>query len=327
MNTSSDTKYEKPRIIQALLDGFNTIANRPFLILLPVLLDLFLWFGPSWRVDDYFQPLIQGLFESPFFSSPEYSELFDSLKEIWEEITTNLDLAFSLHTLPIGVPSLMVSKPPFINPFGNAPVINLRTELQIIMVWLLFVLTGYLLGSLYFRNISVNVITAGEDNTLNQFLKTFSQIILMPIILVFILIILTIPALFLFTLINFISPTISQFLMIAGGFAFLWILMPLIFTPHSVFLFKQNLIPAMMTSIRIVRTSMGKTAWYLLLCVLLIEGLNFLWMSPDVDNWLLLVGILGHAFIVTGVIASSFYFFIDATKYAQSIMEKQVKTT
>lgn len=307
------------------MDGFNTIANRPLLMVLPILLDLFLWFGPSIRVDDYLQPLIQDIFETPVITSPEYLELISSFQELWQEFTTNLDLTFSLHTLPIGVPSLMVSKPPFGNPLGTAPIINLRTDFQILGFWLLFILVGYLLGSLYFRNISANVIRTGEDNTLTQFFKTFSQIILMPIILVILTVILSIPALFLFTLIALISPAISQFLMFVGGIALLWILMPLIFTPHSVFLFKQNLIPAMMTSIRVVRTSMGKTAWYILISFLLIEGLNYLWLSPNADNWLLLVGILGHAFIVTGVIASSFYYFVDATKYAQSIMKNEFK--
>lgn len=296
-------------------------------MLLPILLDLFLWFGPAWRVDDYFKNLFKGFFQTPVFTSPEYTDIINSLQEMWQEIATNLDLAFSLHTLPIGVPSLMVSKPPFINPLGNSPIISLNTDGQILLVWLLFVLIGYLLGSLYFRNISATILTTGEENTLAEFLKTFLQIIMMPIILILILFILSIPALFVFTLIAFISPAISEFFVFVGGIALLWILMPLIFTPHSVFLFKQNLIPAMLTSIRVVRISMGTTAWYILLSFVLIEGFDYLWLSPNADNWLLIVGILGHAFIVTGVIASSFYYFVDATKYAQSIMEKQLKTT
>ena len=58
MNTSSDINIEKPKIIQALLAGFNTIANKPYLIILPILLDLFLWFGPGWRVEHVFKQLL-----------------------------------------------------------------------------------------------------------------------------------------------------------------------------------------------------------------------------------------------------------------------------
>jgi len=101
--------------------------------------------------------------------------------------------------------------------------------------------------------------------------------------------------------------------------------MPLIFTPHSVFLFKQNLIAAMMTSINVVRMSMGRTAMFILFSYVLIEGMNFLWRIPAVDNWFLAVGIFGHAFMVTAVIAGSFYYYIDATKFTQSVMNQKIK--
>jgi hypothetical protein len=54
------------------------------------------------------------------------------------------------------------------------------------------------------------------------------------------------------------------------------------------------------------------------------QGMDYLWRSPSVDDWFLFVGILGHAFIVSAVIASSFHYFIDATKFTQSIMNKQI---
>jgi len=48
--------------------------------------------------------------------------------------------------------------------------------------------------------------------------------------------------------------------------------------------------------------------------------MNYLWSVPPEDSWLLLVGILGHAFISTALLASSYYYFLDATRFAQSIM-------
>ena len=76
----------------------------------------------------------------------------------------------------------------------------------------------------------------------------------------------------------------------------------------------------MITSIKVVRISMGKTIWFIFFSYLMVEGMNYLWRSPNVDNWFLFVGILGHAFIVTAVIAASFHYFIDATKFSQSVI-------
>jgi hypothetical protein len=325
MNESSDIKFEQPSIIQSLLSGFNTIANKPYLMVLPILLDLFLWFGPSWRVDDYFKPLLEGFSGLQGLESGEYSEIFGAFQSMWQDIFSNLDLAFSLHTFPIGVPSLMVSKPPFINPLGQPFTINLISNLQVMGFWLLFLLIGFSLGSLYFKNISNQIIKIENKVGLRSFFKTLLQVLLMPLIMIFILLILAVPFLIILTLVSLISPAIGEFFILITGVILLWVLMPLIFTPHSIFLFKQNLIGAMMTSISVVKTSMGRTAWFILLSYVLIEGMNYLWRIPSADNWFLVFGIFGHAFMVTAVIAASFYYYIDATKFTQSVMNQKMK--
>jgi len=326
MNTSSESRFEKPNIIQALLSGFNTIANKPYLILLPILLDLFLWFGPAWRVDEYFAPLINGMTKLPNIDNIGYAEILESYQDYWQQIITDFNLASSLRTLPIGVPSLMVSKPSFLNPIGNPLIFSLKSNLQVLGVSILFLLIGYLLGSIYYRSISGQVIKSTQDNDIKSHLKVFSQIILMPFLLLIIILLISIPLLLIFTLITLISPSIGQFVLIIASVFIIWVVMPLIFTPHCIFLYQQNLISAMMTSISVVKTSMGQTSLFLILSIVLMEGMDYLWRSPSVDNWFLFVGILGHAFIVTAVIASSFHYFIDATRFTQSVMNKKLES-
>ena len=326
MNTSSESRFEKPNIIQALLSGFNTIANKPYLILLPILLDLFLWFGPAWRVDEYFAPLINGMTKLPNIDNIGYAEILESYQDYWQQIITDFNLASSLRTLPIGVPSLMVSKPSFLNPIGNPLIFSLKSNLQVLGVSILFLLIGYLLGSIYYRSISGQVIKSTQDNDIKSHLKVFSQIILMPFLLLIIILLISIPLLLIFTLITLISPSIGQFVLIIASVFIIWVIMPLIFTPHCIFLYQQNLISAMMTSISVVKTSMGQTSLFLILSIVLMEGMDYLWRSPSVDNWFLFVGILGHAFIVTAVIASSFHYFIDATRFTQSVMNKKLES-
>jgi len=319
MNTSSESKIEKPSIIQALLAGFNTIANKPDLILIPIVLDLFLWFGPSWRVDRLFAPFVQGLTALPGAGTGELLPLFENYQATLQDILANFNLAVSLRTMPIGVPSLMVSKPSFLNPIGHPLTFSLNSSIQFLAIWLLFILSGYFLGSLYFQNISKQIIGFDQDK-FKALLKSFAQIVLMPVLLLIIMLILSIPLILLLTLVTMISPAISQFILTLALIFILWAILPLIFTPHGIFLYKQNLMAAMITSIKVVRISMGKTVWFIFFSYLMVEGLNYLWRSPNVDNWFLFVGILGHAFIVTAVIAASFHYFIDATKFSQSVI-------
>jgi hypothetical protein len=325
MNTSSDSKFEKPSIIQALLSGFNTIANKPDLILIPIALDLFLWFGPAWRVDRLFAPFVKSITEMPGAGTGDLLPIFENYQMILQDILKNFNLAVSLRTLPIGVPSLMASKPSFLNPIGHPMTFSLNSSSQFLGIWLFFILSGYFLGSLYFLNISKQIIGFNQDK-FKSLLKSFSQIVLMPVLLLIIMVILSIPLIFLVTLVSIISPAIGQFIVTLTLVFIMWAIMPLIFTPHGIFLYKQNLMAAMITSIKVVRLSMGKTIWFIFFSYLMIEGLNYLWRSPNVDNWFLMVGILGHAFIVSAVIAASFHYFIDATKFSQSVINQNLRS-
>ena len=325
MNTSSEIKDQKPKIIQAILAGFNTIANKPYLMLFPVILDLFLWFGPGWRVDAFFTPLIQSLSGLSGLDIPEYTEMIESYQAIWLDAVANIDLAAALRTLPIGVPSLMVSKQPFINPLGQPPVFSLENGIQILGFWAIFLLVGFFIGNIYFKNISNQIVTIDNETGLRSILRSYLQIILLPVLLLLILLILSVPLLFIITLVTMISPALGQFTLLFAGVIVIWVIMPLIFTPHGIFLYKQNLIAAMMTSIHVVRISMVQTAWFVIVSFLLIEGMDYLWRTPPADNWFLAVGILGRAFIVSAVIASSFHYFIDATAFTQSVMNNDAK--
>jgi hypothetical protein len=242
---------------------------------------------------------------------------------LWQETVTKINLAVNLRTLPIGVPSLMVSKNPLLNPIGKPWVFDLTQNVQVLGLWAAFLLIGFFLGNIYFKGIADQVVDGPQQNPIRASLRSFFQVLLMPLLLIIILVILSIPVLFLVTLLSLISPAVGQFMIFIAGLVILWILMPLIFTPHGIFLFKQNIIAAMMTSISIVRVSMSRTMLFILSALILSEGLNYLWRIPPTDHWFLLIGILGHAFIVSAVIASSFHYYLDATKFTQTVMNIQ----
>jgi hypothetical protein len=51
------------------------------------------------------------------------------------------------------------------------------------------------------------------------------------------------------------------------------------------------------------------------------KGLDILWDNPDEVSWLLLIGILGHAFVTTGILASSFIYYTDAIRWIREMMK------
>jgi hypothetical protein len=51
-------------------------------------------------------------------------------------------------------------------------------------------------------------------------------------------------------------------------------------------------------------------------------GLNLLWAVPAEESWLALVGVLGHAFITTALLAASFIYYQAMSTWLQAVLER-----
>jgi hypothetical protein len=67
---------------------------------------------------------------------------------------------------------------------------------------------------------------------------------------------------------------------------------------------------------------MNATGIFFIMLILLNYGLDALWSTPPIDSWMLLVGILGHGFISSGLIASSFAFYNRGMKWVQAVIRE-----
>ena len=104
-----------------------------------------------------------------------------------------------------------------------------------------------------------------------------------------------------------------------------WLGFPLIFTPHGIFAYHDNVLTALRKSIRLTRLTLPGTSLLFLVALVIGEGLNILWRIPAEDSWLTLVGIAGHAFITTGLLTATFVYYREADRWVQQMVEKMSK--
>jgi hypothetical protein len=116
----------------------------------------------------------------------------------------------------------------------------------------------------------------------------------------------------------FIANLFVLFLSLAS----MWVIVPLFFWSHGVFIKQQNAFISMLTSLRMVRFSLPSSSLFVLTMFLLSFGLNFLWNIPPEDSWMTLVGILGHSFVATALLASSFVYYRDMNIWLQDMLER-----
>jgi hypothetical protein len=61
--------------------------------------------------------------------------------------------------------------------------------------------------------------------------------------------------------------------------------------------------------------------------ILLSVGLNYLWTIPPEDSWMAFVGIFGHAFVATALLAASFIYYRDMNAWQQTVWERMKNNT
>jgi hypothetical protein len=56
-----------------------------------------------------------------------------------------------------------------------------------------------------------------------------------------------------------------------------------------------------------------------MLAILVNQGLNMVWQVAPEDSWLMLISIIGHAFVTTGMLSASFVYYQDITRWVEEL--------
>jgi hypothetical protein len=78
----------------------------------------------------------------------------------------------------------------------------------------------------------------------------------------------------------------------------------------------------MITSLQMTRFTLPTSSMFVLTVFLLSFGLNFLWSIPPQDSWITLLGIFGHSFVTTALLAGSFIYYRDMNSWLQAAIER-----
>ncbi len=325
MFTKPDTTtVPPPQLIASLRAGFDTVASHIGLIILPMLVDLFIWLGPHVSLKTILQPLIGEFDNLPGMDSPDMATLLRYSHDLWQSIADQLNLASVLRTYPVGVPSLMAGQLPQQTPIGAPSVINLGSLSGVVGWWLFFVVAGLVLGSLYFDAVARSLSRDKRALSIPGIAWDAGQAIFLSMACLVLLLAVSIPATVLLTVLAMISPAVAQIGVLLISVMLVWVMVPLVFSPHGIFVYHQNVLSSMLTSVRLVRYTLPATGLFFLSVIVLSQGLDLLWVVPPADSWLSLVAIGGHAFITTSLLAASFVFYRDGVQWVKESLQRSV---
>ncbi len=330
MNTTNHQVISgPPRLLQSIVAGFDSISNHIALLLFPIGLDLLIWFAPRVRVKELVDALIGATVSQSLrlASDPETVELLKSAQEFWALITERFNLLVMLRTYPVGIPSLMSAVLPLDVPVGQAIYWEVPSFVGVLGIMLSLMLLGVVLGTLYFYTVSQAAVS--NDIAWRNIVKDWpwlsGQVLLLAIAWIVLLVAISIPASFAISLSALVSAGLGQCVVFLFSVFLVWVLFPLLFSPHGIFVYRLSAWQAIKRSIQITKMTLPMTSLFFLSIFLLSQALDMLWRVPAENSWLMLLGIGGHAFVATGLLAASFIYYFETDQWLQNVQRQQAQ--
>ncbi|MCC6146153.1 MAG: hypothetical protein IT308_01155 [Anaerolineaceae bacterium] len=238
-------------------------------------------------------------------------------REMWMAILERFNLFTLLHSYPVGIFSLMSMISPSKNPIGAPSATEVASFTQFLAMWAAFVLAGLMLGSLYFNQVARCCSQEEFSTSLKALGSQTIQVLLLTLVIFLFLVLLAIPSSILLSVMTLINLLLAQGVLLLIFLIYIWLLLPLVFSPHGIFYYHQKALSAILASARVVRFSLPATTMFFLLLLLLAQGLNMIWTIPPETSWMMLIGIVGHGFTSTALLASSFIFYRNIHQWLQ----------
>ncbi len=311
-----------PNMIASLREGFDAVANKIVIILIPIVFDLLLWLGPHLQIKTLLNHFID-LIASSANTTVETKDVLAPMMDTLHSAASQFNLLSLIRTFPIGIPSLMSSRLPIAVPKGTPMFVDITHPLVITGVAIGILLIGFIIGSLYYIFVAQVSLEGKIDlgTATKHWLWTSIQGFSLALALIILFIIISIPSICVISVIALFGLPLGQFAFFIYVGIILWIAFPLLFSAHGIYINHLGALASVQRSMVMTRMTLPTTGLFILSILVISEGLDILWRVPAENSWLTLVGVGGHAFITSALLASSFIYYRDADKWTQETLK------
>lgn len=290
-------------IIDTISLGYGLVNRRPWLIVLPVLLDLLLWLGPRLSM----QPTTEAL---AGFLAPQLRENADMLADL-RAAGAQSDL---LGLLAVQVPSLIRLLNPDSSPIlAQRPVLALTGLLTTLTVALLLLIVGLLLTMLYLTPIAQVVRSGSADPRQMPRLagRAWLRLLLLMVLLVGVGLLVTVPLSVLVGLLSLVGLNLFPLVVTLLWVGAIWLLVYLFFVIDAIVVSEVGPLRAIQYSIAVVRHNFWSSLGLILLSVIISAGLGRVFELFTQTTIGVPVAIIANAYIASGLAAASMIFYRD----------------
>lgn len=301
-------------IIDALSAGLDAVVRHPWLVLIPLVLDMFLWVGPRIQAPGLYRSL------EPTFRQMTIDLTSSEARFAAQELSKAIDRFFTQYNLfawlsvgLVGVPVVNAGIDATLKLVTGSPPIMWRVDGfdSYLLVLVVFTGVGLLLAALFWAMLGGYV--RGESlqtaRWLKQSFQLWKQLLLLMAVVVGLFLMAIFPLSMVMLTIGTFSPGLASVVpLLALGIA-VWLILMCFFTPHGLVLQHMSLSRAVGISILIVRTNFLPTTGLVVVFMAISFGMGLIWEGLVADSWLRLIAMAGNALIGTGLIVASLFFY------------------
>jgi len=312
--------------IEALSAGYTAVNRQLWILLVPILVDVFLWVGPHvsysplvdptvTRATEWARQVAIGPRRSP--RNPELAVTLDDTRQWLITKTDEVNVLSLVARGPIALPSL-------------ATVPSARRDLSFVTDWgsgvglLAGVLAlGLMLGGCFYGGLaSVSAgrlsapIAVGRGTA-----RDVVRVIGLMAALIGATLLLGAPMLLLLGSIALFSPFVAMIGLVMLAGAALFVVLHLFFAVNAIFISHVGPLAAIQRSVGVVRRNLRPSTSFVLLTWLILAGMGRVWdvVASNVQYpYGIGLSILGNAYIASGLIAASMVFYTERADTAQS---------
>lgn len=316
--------------VACITAGFEVAARAPWLAVLPLLLDVFLWLGPRISVAPILQDFKTFLVQISTMSEavPDVGDAYLILGQILDELSSKFNLLSLLDPAPLmGVPVLMPTRMTVINPLGEQQAIEIVSFPMVIVLGLTLGLLSLGMSAAYLAPIGRCVISETESSLPGPptVWALWGGLLKAGLLTLAVLLSFAMTMSFFASFIGLFSLTLAGLVMTLASSAVLFIAIHLVFTIPGIVQLRKGLFTAIRESLLLTRSDFLHVILLLGLILVISQGLRVVWTLPSPDSWSMVVGLAGHAFVSTALTAALLIFYQERLQYLEVM--KQIFAT
>jgi hypothetical protein len=291
-------------VVETLSSGYATVNRHPWIVAIPVLLDLFLWLGPRLSI----APLIQQLFERFPVPANMPADMAQSYQDYWQSLLRAGESfnVFSLLAINYpGIPSLMAGRD------GIGQVAQLGGEPASLAALFLAPLVGAWLAALYYTLVGREVRGdgGGAVELWGRTWRTWLRVLGFLLLALIAMAIIGTPLMVSVFLIARASADaigmVAAFVFVAG----MWVQFYLFFVLDAMVVSDAGPLRAVRNSLVVVRFNLGSSLAMVVLIWTILWGMTVVWDAMADNPVGAVAAILGNAYISSGLAIASMNFY------------------